>query len=231
MAVFDLALSDEWKKEHPRAAMGALAVEGIDNTQVSETLEKEKAALEAWLGERFDSREAIKADATLRAYAAYYKRFKKNYHVFFQLESVAVKGKPIARVNALVEAMFMAELKHGLLTAGHDLDAIAGAVTLDSARGDERYETMGGEEKTLKTGDMFVRDAQGVLSSIIYGPDQRTRITEDTQRALFTIYAPERISAGAVMAHMEDIVRWIRMFCAEAQTAKMTVYAADQGKQ
>jgi DNA/RNA-binding domain of Phe-tRNA-synthetase-like protein len=231
MAVFDLALSDEWKKEHPRAAMGVLVVDGIINTTESMALEIEKGALTKWLRERFDSREAIKADATLGVYAAYYKRFKKNYHVFFQLESVAVKGKPIARVNALVEAMFMAELKHGLLTAGHDLDAIAGEVTLDSARGDERYETMGGEEKTLKAGDMFVRDELAVLSSIIYGPDHRTRITEGTRRALFTIYAPEGISAGAVMAQMEDIFRWIRMFCAEAQTAKVTVYAADQGKQ
>jgi DNA/RNA-binding domain of Phe-tRNA-synthetase-like protein len=228
MAVFDLALSDGWIKEHTRAAMGVLVVEGIINTQESATLEIEKAALAKWLRERFNSREAIKADETLGAYAAYYKRFKKNYHVFFQLESVAVKGKPIARVNALVEAMFMAELKHGLLTAGHDLDAITGAVTLDCARGDERYETMGGEEKTLKAGDMFVRDEAGVLSSIIYGPDKRTRITEGTRRALFTVYAPEGISAAALMVHMEDIVRWMRMFSPDAQTAMMTVYAADQ---
>jgi DNA/RNA-binding domain of Phe-tRNA-synthetase-like protein len=228
MAVFDLTLSDRWKKEHPRAAMGALAMEGIDNTGGSEALEVEKAALAKWLGERFDSREAVKTDATLRAYAAYYKRFKKNYHVFFQLESVAVKGKPIPRVNALVEAMFMAELKHGLLTAGHDLDAIAGAVTLDSAQGDERYATMGGEEKTLKAGDMYVRDEAGVLSSIIYGPDRRTRITTNTTRALFTVYAPEGVSTAAVMTHMEDIAGWIRIFSPDAQTAMMTVYAADQ---
>jgi hypothetical protein len=41
-----------------------------------------------------------------------------------QWESVAVKGKPIPSRAALVEAMFMAARL--VLTAGHDLDALAG---------------------------------------------------------------------------------------------------------
>jgi len=218
--------SDGWKENHPHAALGVLAVEGIVNKQVSDALDAEKVALAQWLAERFDSREPIKADATLQAYAAYYKRFRKNYHVFFQMESVAVKGKPIPRVNALVEAMFMAELKHGLLTAGHDLDEVAGAVTLDCAMGDKRYQTMSGEMKTLKTGDMYIRDEIGILSSIIYGPDGRTHITGKTRRALFTVYAVDGITERAVKRHMEDIVRWIRLFSPEAQTIAMAVYSA-----
>ena len=44
------------------------------------------------------------------AYNACYKGFKKTYHVQLQLESVALKGRSIPRVAALMEAMFMAEL-------------------------------------------------------------------------------------------------------------------------
>ena len=62
----------------------------------------------------------------IQAYAAYYERFNKTYHVQLQLESVALKGKSIPRVSALVEAMFMAELENLLLTAGHDLDVVQG---------------------------------------------------------------------------------------------------------
>ncbi len=57
----------------------------------------------------------------LPAYASYYRAFDKTYHVLGQLKSVAVKGKAIPSVAALVEAMFIAELHNGLLTAGHDL--------------------------------------------------------------------------------------------------------------
>ena len=204
--------------------MGVLVMQGIANVKDSAALAEEKAALSGWLRKQYASREIIRADATLGAYARYYKQFKKTYHVFHQIESVAVKGKPIPRVNALVEAMFMAELRHGLLTAGHDLDAITGAVTLDCATGEEKYETMSGEEKTLKAGDMFVRDQAGVLSSIIYGPDKRTQITETTQRVLFTTYAVAGVSAKAVWAQMEDIVRRVRVFSPEAETTRIAVY-------
>ncbi len=213
---------------YPNISLGVLAMGGIENIKESATLEGEKATLATWLGARYASREAIKADETLGSYAAYYKRFKKNYHVFFQVESVAVKGKPIPRVNALVEAMFMAELRHGLLTAGHDLGMVRGTVTLDCATGAENYETMSGEEKTLKAGDMYVRDEAGVLSSIIYGPDKRTQITEETREALFTTYAVDGITREAVRTQMEDIARWVRLFSPQAEIRLMDVYPNDQ---
>ena len=82
--------------------------------------------LESQLRERFagQTRGDLDQLPVLQAYAAYYKRFKKTYHVQLQLESIAFKGKPIPSVAALVEAMFMAEVKNMLLTAGHDLDAL-----------------------------------------------------------------------------------------------------------
>ena len=226
MQILNFLISDRWKRTYPHAAMGVLAVSQIENNAQDAALEAEKNKLEDGLRQRFGSREAIKADAVLQAYAAYYKPFKKNYHVFFQIESVAVKGQPIPRVNALVEAMFMAELKHGLLTAGHDLDILAGDVVLDAASGDEEYITISGEAKTLKAGDMFVRDAQGVLSSIIYEPDQRTRIGRQTQRVFFSIYAPDGIGQAAILAHMQDIYGWIRLFSPGAVLERMDVFSA-----
>jgi len=220
------SVSDRWKEMYPRAVMGVLVVNKIKNIRQSDELNREKDKLALSLRERFASREAIKADATLQAYAAYYKAFKKNYHVFFQLESVAVKGKPIPRVNALVEAMFMAELKHHLLTAGHDVDLVAGDVVLDCATGDERYIAMGGDEKTLKAKDMYVRDEAGVISSIIYGPDKRTRISLDTTSAMFTVYAPAGIHEEKIGVHLQTMYDWIRLFSPEANYEMMEVYTS-----
>jgi len=219
------SVSDACKKIYPRAAMGVLVVDTIVNIRRSDDLKREKEKLALLLRKQYRSREEIKADETLQAYADYYKTFKKNYHVFFQLESVAVKGKPIPNVNALVEAMFMAELQHGLLTAGHDGDLIAGDVVLDCATGTERYMTLSGEEKTLKAKDMYVRDGEGVLSSIIYGPDQRTRINMDSRKALFTVYAPAGIQPEKITVHMQAICDWIRLFSPSLKIEKMHVYA------
>jgi len=219
------SVSDACKKTYPQAAMGVLVVDNILNIRQSDDLNREKEKLVILLCEQYRSREEIKADLTLQAYADYYKIFKKNYHVFFQLESVAVKGKPIPNVNALVEAMFMAELQHGLLTAGHDGNLVTGDVVLDCATGTERYMTLSGEEKTLKAKDMYVRDGEGVLSSIIYGPDQRTRINMGTCKALFTVYAPAGIQPEKITVHMQAIYDWIRLFSPSLKIEKMHVHA------
>lgn len=86
----------------------------------------------------------------LQAYNTYYCRFKKSYQVQLQLESIAWKGKSIPSVSALVEAMFMAEMKNMLLTAGHDLDVLQLPLTLDVSKGTESYQLMRGVNKFLK---------------------------------------------------------------------------------
>jgi DNA/RNA-binding domain of Phe-tRNA-synthetase-like protein len=101
--------------------------------------------------------------------------------------------------------MFMAELSNLLLTAGHDLSSLHDPLRLEIAQGAERYITLQGDEKTLKTGDMFIADQAGVISSVLYGPDSRTQITPHTRNALFTVYAPFGISKEAVLGHLEDI--------------------------
>jgi len=129
----------------------------------------------------------------------------KTYPVQAQLESVVLKGRSIPHVAAIVEAMFMAEVKNLLLTAGHDLETIQAPVTLDVADGaderhpNERYTLLNGQEKVLKPGDMMMVDRQGVISSVIYGPDRRTQITLATRHAFFAVYAPAGIGADSLI--------------------------------
>ena len=130
-------VSEAWKMAYPGAAVGVLAMHNVVNPESHPALDKRKEELETRLRARFSGhdRAALKALPTIQAYNAYYKRFKKSYHVQLQLESVALKGKSIPRVAALVEAMFVAELKNLLLTAGHDLEAVEMPVRLDVAEG------------------------------------------------------------------------------------------------
>ena len=75
------------------------------------------------------------AEVTSGAYRDYYKRFDKTYHVQLQLESLLFKGKSIPSVAGLVDAMFMAEMKDWLLTAGHDLDSLQLPLRLEATTG------------------------------------------------------------------------------------------------
>src|SRR5512147_2578996 len=127
-------------------------------------LEEQKQQLQDQLRARFagQDRSAIAALPVIQAYNAYYKPFKKTYHVQLQLESIAFKGKSLPSVAALVEAMFMAEIKNLLLTAGHDLDTLQLPITLDVATGQENYTLLRGQEQVAKADDMLMADQAGV---------------------------------------------------------------------
>ena len=125
---------------------------------------------------------------------------------------------------ALVEAMFMAEMKDLLLTAGHDLDTLRLPLTLDVATGNETYTLLRGEEQTLKRGDMMISDQIGVISSILYGPDQRTQITPETSNVIFTVYAPPGIEENMVVGHLQHIQEYVMIFSAQAQVESLKIY-------
>jgi len=215
-----------WKSTYPTACVGVLALRDVANPPAHAELDRQKELLESDLQRRFGGmdRAALKALPVLQAYDAYYRRFDKTYHVQLQLESIVHKGKSIPHVAALVEAMFMAEVKNLLLTAGHDLDVVQPPLTLDVARGGETYTLLRGQEQQLKPGDMVIRDRAGVISGIVYGPDGRTQIRPETKSAVFTVYGVPGISPEAVRAHLQDIETYARIIASEAQTEMLQVF-------
>jgi DNA/RNA-binding domain of Phe-tRNA-synthetase-like protein len=221
-------ISTAWASAYPDAHVGVLMMREVVNPPHHPELEAQKAALEEQLRARWagQDRRALEQLPVLQVYKTYYGRFKKSYHVQLQLESIVFKGKALPTVAALVEAMFMAEVKNLLLTAGHDLDKTQGSLTLNVATGDETYVLMRGQPQALKAGDMFIADEVGILSSIVYGPDQRTAIGPETRRVGFTVYAPPGIAAPAVLQHLADIRQNVESLAPNAQVELLQVFGA-----
>jgi DNA/RNA-binding domain of Phe-tRNA-synthetase-like protein len=228
MARIMLESSNTWRIAFPGAHIGILVMDHVANCEVCPELDLRKIALENRLRSQFSgqTRQAIETLPTIQAYTAYLKPFKKTYHVLLQLESVALKDKPIPRVAALVEAMFMAELESQLLTAGHDVDTLELPVSIEVASGVESYTLRSGQAQVLKPNDMYIRDRKGIISDIIHGPDQRTQITMATRRVLFTVYAPTGISQVGLVKHLETIREYVLLISPEAETATLEVIEA-----
>jgi DNA/RNA-binding domain of Phe-tRNA-synthetase-like protein len=221
-------VSPDWKTAYPGACAGILVMSKVVNPEHHAALTRQKADLETRLRSRFTGydRTSLAEIPVLQAYNNYFKQFKKTYHVQLQLESVAFKGKPIPNVAGLVEAMFMAELENMLLTAGHDLDALQLPVTVDVAKGEEHYLLLNGREQIAKAGDMMMADGRGVISSVLYGPDQRTRIMPNTSRVLFMVYVPAGIQERDVHQHLHNIQTNVLTIAPDAQTDSLQVYGA-----
>lgn len=222
-----LTISEEWRQTYPDARIGILAIGNISNPPSHPLLDKEKADLETDLRTLFKDPAELKSLEPIRAYQDYYKRFKKTYHVQHQLESVVFKGKSIPRVAALVEAMFMEELRNSLLTAGHDLDLLQLPIEVGVARGDEKYVRLNGQEQILKAGDIKISDAQGVIGCIIYGPDQRTMIRPSTRRAMFVVYGVPGVAAKPILQHLQGIEANVKLVSPDAQVELIKVFGGE----
>jgi DNA/RNA-binding domain of Phe-tRNA-synthetase-like protein len=220
-----MEVSDAFRTTFPGAKLGLLAMTGVNNPAAHPLLEERKAGVEAELRQRYAGfeRAMFKELPVIQAYDAYYRKFDKTYHVLPQLESAVLKGKAIPSVAALVEAMFMAELKNMLLTAGHDLDKVVQPLTLGATNGGETYTGIRGKLESCKAGDMVISDGGGVISSVLYGPDHRTRITPGTGNVLFTVYVPAGIAEDEVYNHLRDMEEYVRLVSPEAVTTELTV--------
>lgn len=220
-----IELSPRWRKALPEASVGLLAVKNVPNQKDHPDLKAARSELENQLRTNYGSmdRKSLRETPVFAAYDAFYRKFKKSYHVQLQLESVVFKEKTIFSPSALVACMFMAELKTGLLTAAHDLTTLVQPLIADVAMGNETYQRLDGSQQTLKEGDMYIRDQEGILSSVIYGPDQRTQIRPDTDQTVFTTYGPPGISKDQIREQLEILESFIRIFSPSAERSLLVV--------
>jgi DNA/RNA-binding domain of Phe-tRNA-synthetase-like protein len=200
-----------------------LVLHGVENPALCPALEERKRYLEAEL------RAAAGDDPgeLSRVYEAYYRARGQTYHVKAQRISVATKGKPIPSRAALVEAMFMAELRNLILTAGHDLDTLDLPIRVDATAAGDQYVQLNGKVAELKPDDMKMSDGTGIISSVLRGPDQRTPITPRTRNVLFACYAPAGVDPARVELHLADIRDNVRLISpVAAGSARLRVITA-----
>ena len=220
-----IEVTEKWKEIFPNASVGVLLITNTDNPAKNSDLDIRISEVESEIRDTFSetSRTAIREFPTIKPYVAYYRKFKKTYHVQLQIESIAFKHRRVPRISALVSCMFAAELKNHLLTAEHDASNIQFPMTLDVSTGDESYTKINSKKQTLSPDDMFISDPKGVISSIIYGPDNRTSITPNSSDVLFTVYGPEGISPPQITRHLTDINNFVNLVSPNANTELLEV--------
>lgn len=114
-----------------------------------------------------------------------------------------------------------------MLTAGHDLDALEPPLRADVTADGDRYELLGGAEAVLAGGDMKMADGAGIVSSVLRGPDRRTRIAPATRNVLFAAYAPAGVGERVVRAHLEQIRANVALVAPEAETDELVTLPAE----
>jgi DNA/RNA-binding domain of Phe-tRNA-synthetase-like protein len=215
-----------WQAAFPDARVGMLLVDNVTDAPPSAALLRRARMIETELRERYAGadRAALASLPAAQAYQRHYRAFGQTYHVLRQLESVALKSKSLTGPSGLVLAMFAVELESLLLTAGHDADVLQPPLIIDRSLPGDTFVGIGGREHTLREGDMLIRDQSDIISAVIYGPDQRTRLTDQTRRALFTTYAPAGISIAQVNAHLDGLAEMLGLASPSVEVRLRAIY-------
>lgn len=190
----DIALTPAFRQTFPDGVFGVLLARNCPNRARATAIAGEQRVVERRLRERF-SAGGIDNHPVAGAYAAYFRRHGARYPVTHQARTI-ISGRPIESTSALVEVMFTAEVDSLVLTSGHDLEALAEPLRVDVARGGETYTRLSGKVQTLQPGDMVVRDAEGIIACVLYGPDFRTRLRPQTRAALFGAWGPSGLTGA-----------------------------------
>ena len=196
-----ISLSNPLQQAYPEAKFGSLIVKNVPNKKENSALEQKKRTLEDSIRNKYKD---SSMDKTLKSYKNHFKKWGKTYPIEFQIQTIQ-KGKNLPTVSVLVDAMFHAELKNGILTSGHDLDLIKGDLTFEVTKGTEKYQKINGRDQLVKKEDIYLKDDEGILANVLYGPAKRTTISMKTKNALYLAWCPKNIVKDQIITHLNEI--------------------------
>ena len=213
---------------HPGASVGAVALENIQGPGDDQALREAAGRINEELQARYGQldRAGIKKSSPAAVYADYYRQFGQSYHLLGQLDSVLSGQKPLTPGLSLPSAMFMAEIESLLLTAGHDLDRLELPLELVVTGEGQEYTGLSGRQNKAAAGDLGLADRRGLISTIVKGPDQRSRLTPETRRAVFTVYGPPGLPAELLNRHLDRLAEYVTLTAAGATVSWRGIYPA-----
>ena len=212
----ELKINTGAKLAYPDLKVSVVEVSFADELKFNQEIIGLKKKLESKVRGDYKNPENL---ARVIKYNLFYKKFGSKVPMEFQIKSV-LNNKEIPMMHPALTCMFMAELKNIILTAGHDLDKLeADAIEVLRSNGTEEYTKINEKAQKLKNNDIFAIDGTGVISSVLYGPDSRTKITAETKNFLFMCYS-FGLNNEEIESHMNDILSYLRILTNDTLESK-----------
>ena len=75
-----------------------------------------------------------------------------------------------------------------------------------------------------------MRDGQGIISAVLNGPDQRTRLSADDAPRPVRHLRATGISVADVEAHLDQLVTYVRLTTPQAEIAERLILSGERGR-
>jgi DNA/RNA-binding domain of Phe-tRNA-synthetase-like protein len=179
----DFSISPAYTQQYPNVGFGLTLISGCKNPEHPQGFDLYKRRLLR----KMRKRETL-AQITERIdiYDRFFQDFGYECPLPVHLKRTVHSGFP--RYNLMVDTHFMAEMRAGILVAVADFERFDGALTLDVADEEEICLGIGGRPMKTKRAEIVLRDEKEIVCVLCQGPDEKTRVREDTRHVLFYSY-------------------------------------------
>jgi len=162
--------------------------------------------------------ESVKDEPAFRAYRDFFWKIKvdptKSRPAAEALIRRVVSGKPLPRINTLVDAYNLASIKTEIAIAAFDADHLRGDLTMRYAMEDERFLGIGMEKPlSLQGGEIVISDEEKMVAIYPYRDAEGSKVTEATRNVLLLFCGVPGISLEKLHEAMRVASDFITRFC------------------
>ncbi len=196
----EFSISEAYKSTYPGLAFGLALISGCQNPVNPPGFDEYKRKHLRLMRKK---ETLARITGRIESYERFFRSFGYECPLPKHLKRTNQSGFP--RYNLMIDTHFMAEMCAGILVAVTDADRFKGALLLDLAGEGEVCRGLGKREFLLKDREIVLRDEEDVVCVLCQGADEKTRVSENTRRALFYAYAvpgvdKEPIQEGLLLA-------------------------------
>lgn len=185
-------IEEEFWSLFPKAKIGVIICEGIDNSVKNELIYEEmlsKAEIEA---HKFFQNEEFSSNSAVAVWREAYQMFKTKKGARSSIEALLKRvknGNHIGTINPLVNIYNSISLRYGLPCGGEDIDNFVGDMRLTKALGNEQFVPLGTVENAPPyEGEIIYKDDAGAICRCWnWREAMRTMLTENTKNAFLCI--------------------------------------------
>ena len=180
------------------SALGVVSCLGMNHGALQESMASAKTSFDSAAEEAFEP--------VLRRIQLFERYFAENgvrCPLGEQFASIRKKGLPATGV--LIQTLLFGEMSTGLLMGAQNATAIKGDLVYDLASAGESFKGMR-SEVLCRENEIVVRDDDGIIASLLQGPDYRTRLMKDCADLIFLVFSVPGITVGDI-EHGIDIIR------------------------
>jgi len=184
---------------YPDAQFIAITATNFGNEKKNPDFEKEREKITKQI-RKLDDPSKLKQ---IKDHKAFHQKFGKSYPIEYQINSIK-DGKNIPTQTTLTDALFLSEMKHLCIISGHDIATLKGDLTFDISKGGEKYTKINGKPQSLKPEDIILNDNGKLITSLLYGPDNSTKITSKTKDCVYLFWFSSHITQKELITILND---------------------------